>query len=134
MTVDHVKRALLLAMAIGLVPIALSYGAAPQASLPWLFGMDATGVPTRHLFRAIMGLYLALIVFWLAGALRRALRRPALWSLFVFTLGLASGRVLSLALDGWPGILLIGYMLAEIALAALAGWLLAQPSDAQDSA
>ena len=133
MTVDHVTRGLLLAMAIGLVPIAMAYGTAPQAGLPWLYRIDASGVPTRHVFRAIMGLYLALIVFWLVGGLRSALRRPALWSLFVFTFGLASGRVLSLAIDGWPGVLLFGYTLAEIALAALAGGLLAQPPDQREA-
>ncbi len=103
MTVEHIQRGLLLAMAIGLTPIALSYGAAPQASLPLLYGIDASGVPTHHVFRAIMGLYLVMVCFWLAGAMRPALRVPSLWSLFVFSLGLALGRGLSLLLDGWPG-------------------------------
>lgn len=126
MTVDAMQRGLLLAMAVGLVPIALSYGVAPRASLPFLYGIDASDIATRHVFRAIMGLYLALIVLWIAGALRRALRAPALLSLFVFTLGLALGRLLSLALDGWPGLILAGYMAAEFALAAAAGWLLSR--------
>ena len=120
------QSGLLLAMAIGLTPIALSYGAAPAASLPLLFGIDATGVETRHIFRAIMGFYLALIVFWGMGALRPVLRQPALWSLFVFTVGLSFGRGLSLVLDGWPGLLLFAYWLAEIAVAAASGWLLQQ--------
>ena len=124
MSIVRMQRGLLLAMGLGLTPVALSYGAVPQTSLPSLFGIDAANVPTRHLFRAIMGLYLALICFWIAGARQDALRRPALWSLFVFTLGLALGRSLSLILDGWPGFLLTGYMIAEVALAATAGWLL----------
>jgi len=129
MTADHMKRGLLLAMAFGLIPIALSYGVAPQASLPWLYGIDADSAPTRHIFRAIMGLYFALIVFWLAGAMRPALRLPALWSLLVFTLGLALGRGLSLLLDGWPGPLLFIYLPAEIALAASAAWLISRGGD-----
>lgn len=120
------QRGLLLAMAVGLTPIALSYGAAPRASLPWLFGIDAADVPTRHIFRAIMGLYFALIVFWLAGAMRPVLRVPALWSLFVFTLGLALGRGLSLLLDGWPGPLLFIYLPAEVAVAATSAWLISR--------
>jgi len=32
----------------------------------------------------MMGLYLTMIVFWLAGAVRPSLRMPALWSGFVF--------------------------------------------------
>ncbi|MEL6800299.1 MAG: DUF4345 domain-containing protein [Pseudomonadota bacterium] len=126
MSVDHMQRGLLLAMAVGLTPIALSYGAAPRASLPWLFGIDAADVPTRHIFRAIMGLYFALIVFWLAGAMRPVLRVPALWSLFVFTLGLALGRGLSLLLDGWPGPLLFIYLPAEVAVAATSAWLISR--------
>lgn len=129
MTVDHMQRGVLLAMAIGLTPIALSYGAAPQASLSLLYGIDAGGVPTRHVFRAIMGLYLAMICFWVAGAMRPALRMPALWSLFVFTLGLALGRGLSMLLDGWPGPLLFIYLPAEVALAAFAAWLISRNRD-----
>ncbi len=129
MTVEGMKRGLLLAMAIGLTPIALSYGAAPEASLPWLYAIDASGVPTRHIFRAIMGLYFAMIVFWVAGVLHARLRGPALWSLFVFTLGLALGRGLSLFLDGWPGPLLFAYLPAEVALAATAAWLISRNGD-----
>ena len=126
MQIACLQSGLLLAMAIGLTPIALSYGAAPSASLPWLYGIDADNLPTRHVFRAIMGLYLALICFWAAGALRPALRMPALWCLFVFTLGLALGRGLSLMVDGWPGPLLFLYLPAEIALAASSAWLLSR--------
>ncbi|MEO1797385.1 MAG: DUF4345 domain-containing protein [Pseudomonadota bacterium] len=125
------QRSLLLALAVGLTPVALSYGAAPQTSLPWLFGIDAGGVPTRHVFRAIMGLYLALICFWALGALRPTLRLPALWSLFVFTFGLAVGRLLSLILDGWPGPLLFAYVPAEFGLAASAAWLMAKDGERQ---
>lgn len=126
MLVARMQQALLLAMAVGLTPIALSYGAWPQASLPALFGIDASGIPTRHIFRAIMGLYLGLIGLWVAGAMAPALRLSALWSLFVFTLGLALGRALSLLLDGWPGPLLFAYLLVEAVLAAAAAWLIAK--------
>lgn len=133
MRIASMQRNLLLGMAIGLVPVALSYGGMPQTTLPWLYGAEADDVPTRHFFRAIMGLYLSLIVFWLAGALRPVLRVPALWSLFVFSLGLASGRALSLAVDGWPGFVLFGYLLAEIALAAAAAWLLTKAKKQPDA-
>lgn len=124
MQVAQMQRSLLLIMAIGLIPIALSYGAAPQTSLPWLFGIDADGVATRHVFRAIMGLYLAMVCFWSAGAVFLRLRLPALWSLFVFTLGIALGRGLSLLVDGWPGFILFAYLLAEVVVAAAAAWLI----------
>ncbi|MCP4306860.1 MAG: DUF4345 domain-containing protein [bacterium] len=109
--------------AVGLTPIALSYGLMPKMSLPWLFGINADAVNTRQIFRAIMGLYLALVAFWLIGALSPSLQVPALWSLVVFMIGLALGRLVSLLLDGWPHPLLFIYMILELAF-ALIGWLL----------
>jgi hypothetical protein len=129
MRIARMQSGLLLVMAVCLTPIALTYGAAPGGSLPLLFGIDASGVETRHIFRAMMGFYFALIVFWGLGALRPSLRQPALWSLFVFTVGLSFGRALSLAFDGWPGPLLFAYWLAEIAIAAASGWLLQRAPD-----
>ena len=117
------QSAFLLVTAAGLSPIALSYGFAPGVSLPWLFGIDAGDVNTRHIFRAVMGLYLALVGFWIAGAFRVDLRSSALWSLLIFMVGLALGRLLSLVVDGWPHPLLTLYMVLEFAFAGLA-WLL----------
>lgn len=132
MSVQRMQYALLLTMSVGLVPVALSYGMVPRSSLPWLFGIEADGVTTRHVFRAIMGMYLGFVGLWALGALRPALRSPALWSLFVFTSGLAIGRLLSLIVDGWPGLLLFGYMLAEFAVAAACWWLIAQAQGGPD--
>jgi hypothetical protein len=118
------RQAFLLIAAIGLVPIALSYGVAPSKSLGYLFGLSVTTVDGTHIFRAVMGLYLALACFWVAGALKPHLTRAALWSLVVFMLGLAAGRVLSLMLDGWPHLLLVVYLLLELAFGAVGVMLL----------
>ena len=67
-----------------------------------LFDIDASPVNVSHIFRAVMGLYLAVVIFWVFGAFRAPLRLPALWSLTVFMLGLAAGRLLSLLVDGMP--------------------------------
>lgn len=104
----------LMVTAIGLTPIALSYGLVPEVSLPTLFGIDASDTNTRHIFRAVMGLYLALVVFWLVGARREHLREPALWSLVVFMFGLAAGRFVSLVVDGFPHPLLFVYLVLEV--------------------
>lgn len=127
----RLQPAFLVFTAIGLTPIALSYGLMPEASLSWLYGIDASAVNLRHIFRAVMGLYLGLIVFWVAGALIPSLRTPALWSLVVFAIGLALGRVLSLALDGWPHPLLFAYTILEFGFGAVGLLLLrrgAQPA------
>lgn len=109
-------RAFLLFAAIGLTPVALSYGAMPEVSLAWLFGIDAGDVNSSHIFRAVMGLYLGMIVFWVVGAIDSRLRLAALWSLAVFMLGLAGGRILSLVLDGFPHPLLFTYLVLEVVI------------------
>lgn len=120
MSLDRAQQLFLLVFGVGLVPVALSYGAVPEHSLTRLYGLSEPDLTTRHFFRAIMGLYLGMIAFWLAGALHRGIRIAALWSVLVFVIGIASGRGLSLALDGWPGPLLIFYLIAEILLAVTA--------------
>lgn len=114
------NRLILILAAIGLVPIAMSYGLVPSKSIPYLLGFPVEGTNQTHVFRAIMGLYLANVLFWIAGALLSSLTRPALWSLFVFMGGLAAGRIVSLVMDGFPNFVLVFYLVAEIAFAALA--------------
>lgn len=124
----NLRQLFLIGTAIGLVPIALSYGLMPQQSLGQLFGLQVDSVNGFHIFRAIMGLYLALALFWVAGALRQHLRQAALQSLVVFMLGLAAGRLGSLLIDGLPNRVLIFYLLLELAF-GLAGLLLLRRPD-----
>lgn len=104
----------LILAAVGLTPIALSYGLMPEKSLPFLFDIDASSTNSSHIFRAVMGLYLGQIIFWIAGARNEALRVPALWALAVFMLGLAAGRAISFVADGMPHPLLFTYMILEV--------------------
>ena len=124
MAIDRAQRLFLLLMSFGLFPVALSYGVMQEHGLPLLYGISDPDLPTRHVFRAVMGLYLGMICFWLAGVLRPNLRIAALWTVFAFVTGIALGRVLSLILDGWPGPLLLFYLLAENVLAATTLWLI----------
>lgn len=102
-----------------MTPIAISYGAMPQTSLEYLLDLSVESTNEKHIFRAIMGLYLALAVFWLFGAFNGQLRQAALWSLVVFMLGLAAGRTLSLIMDGIPHILLLVYLMMELGFGVL---------------
>jgi hypothetical protein len=70
--------------------------------------------------RAIMGLYLAMVVVWIWGALDQQLTTPALVSCAVFMLGLAAGRILSFIVDGMPHWLLVVYAVLEILLGLVA--------------
>ncbi len=108
-----IQSIFLLLAAAGLTPIALSYGFSPVDSLSFLFGIDASSVNVSHIFRAVMGLYLALAMFWVMGAMSTEYRLPALYSLVIFMWGLAMGRLLSLLVDGMPHWLLVVYLFLE---------------------
>jgi hypothetical protein len=105
---------MLLFVAVGLIPIALGYGFMPEKSMSHLFNITVSEVNLAHILRAVMGLYLALIIFWFIGAFKVHLRQAALYSLVVFMLGLAAGRILSVIVDGIPDWLLLVYLALEL--------------------
>ncbi|MHA7816724.1 MAG: DUF4345 domain-containing protein [Pseudohaliea sp.] len=125
---DRLRRGFLLLLAIALVPVALSYGADPAKSLQRLYGITVEGTNLTHIFRAYMGLYLAASALWLAGAFDARLRRPALITAGVFMLGIAAGRLLSLAVDGMPDPKFVAYLAIELA-AGTPALLLARGAD-----
>ena len=120
MTQNTKTRAFLIFCAVGLVPIALGYGAKPSVSLDALFGITVDTVNLTHIMRAVMGLYFGMVVFWLWGAFKRSMAGPALAGCAVFMLGLAAGRILSFLLDGMPHWLLVVYAALEIVLGLIA--------------
>jgi hypothetical protein len=113
-------RAFLIFCAVGLIPIALGYGAKPSVSLDALFGISVDTTNLTHIMRAVMGLYVGMVVFWLWGAFSRPIVGPALAGCAVFMLGLAAGRILSFILDGMPHWLLVLYAGLEIVLGLIA--------------
>ncbi|MDH5563089.1 MAG: DUF4345 domain-containing protein [Nitrospirota bacterium] len=118
-----ITSAFLVFCAIGLVPIALSYGAKPSSSLSMLFSITVDTTNLTHILRALMGLYFGMVLIWIMGAVNKSLARPALVSCAVFMIGLAAGRVLSIILDGWPHWLLIVYAVLEIMVGIIAIYL-----------
>ena len=126
-TINKLQKALLILVAIGLIPIALSYGLIPDKSMSYLYEITDLQLNQIHIFRAIMCLYLALIVFWLIGAFNIRLRQAALYSLVVFMLGLAAGRILSLIVDGIPNWLLLVYLFLELGFGVI-GYILIKKS------
>ena len=108
--------AFLIFCAVGLVPIALGYGAKPSASLDALFGITVETTNLTPIMRAVMGLYLGMVVLLILGAFKPQITAPALVSSAVFMLGLAAGRILSFILDGMPHWLLVVYAGLEIVL------------------
>ena len=124
----NIRQIILLIAAIGLLPIAFSYGLMPQVSLNYLFGISVSEINEIHIFRAVMGLYVAFSLFWFAGALKIHIRQAALYSLVVFMLGLAAGRSLSMVIDGVPHWLLVVYLALEFGIGIL-GILMLKKSD-----
>ena len=94
--------------------ISLSYGIVPNTTLVYLYGIQVDSVNLSNIFRAVMGLYMAFVIFWIIGAFYNVFTIPALWSLTFFMGGLASGRFLSFIIDGVPHPLFILWMLLEI--------------------
>ena len=124
----NVRQVFLFIIAIGLLPIALSYGLIPQKSMSYLYDISISDINSIHIFRAVMCLYLALALFWIIGAFKVQVRQAALYSLIVFMFGLAVGRILSLIIDGMPHWLLGAYLVMEISFGTL-GMLLLNKSD-----
>ena len=111
------RKPYLLISAVGLLPVALSYGVVPELSLNWLFGITTELPNETHIFRAVMGLYLALVSLWALGGINERYERAAIVSEVFFMSGLALGRILSLLVDGWPHWLLVTYTVLEVILA-----------------
>ncbi len=96
------KHLHLLVAAISIILVAIAYGGMPAHILPFFFDIQPTSVDLKHVFRAMMGLYTGMAVFWLCGIVNASYWRPATLSNILFMAGLATGRILSLMVDGIP--------------------------------
>ena len=104
----------LLVVAIGVFFVSLGYGLFPYTSMQSLYEIEVGNINAANIYRGIMGLYIALSIFWIVGAFKDSLRLAALWSLTVFMTGVGLGRVLSIIIDGMPDMIFINYLIVEI--------------------
>ncbi len=104
----------LLVVAIGVFFASLGYGLFPYTSMQSLYEIEVSNINAANIYRGIMGLYIALSIFWIVGAFKDSLRLAALWSLTVFMTGVGLGRVLSIIIDGMPDMIFINYLTVEI--------------------
>src|SRR5262245_27368355 len=115
--VQDMMKLFLLVAGVFLIPVALSFGLDPAATLPKL-GMNVTveGTDETHIFRALMGLYLGMVTFCIIAGFTPEWRHVAvIWAVF-FAYSLAIGRVLSLIVDGMPSPILLFYLAVELAV------------------
>lgn len=101
-----------------LLPIAITYGIAPNFTLPYFFDFKIETTDLKNIFRAIMGLYLSMIILWIIGIFKRHYWLMATVTNVLFMSGLGLGRLISLALDGTPSLKSFIGMLLEFLLAA----------------
>ena len=113
----------LLLIAPGVLAVSLSYGLYPEITLRYLYNIEVNSTNLANIFRAIMGLYIALSFFWVAGAFKKSMRLAALWSMTIFMTGIALGRILSIIIDGFPYPIFLFYTGIEI-FSALIGFYL----------
>ena len=104
----------LLLIAPGVLAVSLTYGLYPEITLKYLYDIEVNSANLANIFRAIMGLYIALSIFWVAGAFKKSLRLAALWSMTIFMTGIALGRILSIIIDGFPYPIFLFYTGIEI--------------------
>jgi hypothetical protein len=123
----NLKKNFLIFAFVAVTPIALAYGVSPNWFATTFLGIEVLDTNIAHILRAIMGLYLALGLFWLFAAFTPAYRNAALLTVVVFTAGLAIGRIISYFADGRPQPLLILYIGLELALVPIAYWVFRLP-------
>ena len=104
----------LLFIAAGVFPVSLLYGANPISSMPFFYGIEIININMLNILRGIMGLYIALCIFWCIGALYNSLKLSALWSCAIFMLGIGFGRIISISVDGMPSYVFVFYLIFEI--------------------
>ncbi len=101
-----------------IVPVALTYGLMPSGFLENIFNFKYENTELAGIFRALMGLYIAMAIFWMLGIYKPKFWEAATLSNVLFMCGLAVGRFVSIFLDGMPSPVFLAGLIVEILLAA----------------
>ena len=112
----------LVLVAIGLIPLGVTYGAHPAFNLlpiSFLDEVEINSIDHANIFSGIMGLYVTMAIFWILGALKKSLTIPALWSLVIFMTGIGAGRAISMIADGMPSGPYLLFLLLEVIFALI---------------
>ena len=112
----------LVLVAIGLIPLGITYGAHPSLNflpISFLDKVEINSVDHANIFSGIMGLYITMALFWILGAFNKSLTIPALWSLIIFMTGIGAGRAISLVTDGIPSNPYLLFLFCEVIFASI---------------
>lgn len=110
------KNLHLLLSVIIITPVALVYGLQPSVILPELFDFKVTTINLANIFRALMGLYISMSCFWAIAIIKPKFWITATITNILFMGGLATGRLVSLVVDGTPSIYFLIGLILELAL------------------
>ena len=100
-----------------IVPVALSYGLMPDGFLENIFHFKFESIDLSGIFRALMGLYIGMSIFWLTGIIKPKFWTAATISNVLFMAGLAFGRIISILFDGPSSTIFLVGLIVEILLA-----------------
>jgi Domain of unknown function (DUF4345) len=115
----NMMKIFLLAAGVFLIPVALTYGVDPAATLPKFMNITVEGTDQPHIFRALSCLYLGMVTFCIIAAFTPEWQRVAvIWAVF-FALSLAIGRIISIIVDGVPSGILIFFLAVELIVGTL---------------
>ena len=96
----------------------LVYGFHPSYVMPLLLDFEVEALALKNIFRAIMGIYIGLGIYWLMGALHPALWKSATLCNVLFMGGIALGRLISLVCDGFS----LSFFIAMVLELIFLGW------------
>ena len=117
---DFIHKIHLIISVLIVVPVSIFYGFDPDSQ----FDIHLNTIDEHNFFKAIMGLYLGFSTLWILGIFKPTYLKTAILTNMFFMLGLGSGRVLSLFLDGTPTFGYIFGTIAELFLGFYSFWLL----------
>jgi len=122
-----IKKVFLIFTFFTVAIIALLYGVSPQWFAETFLGVTDLDLNIAHILRAVMGLYIALGLFWLVAAFSDKYRNTAVLTTVLFAGGLVTGRIISFFADGQPSPLLMLYIVMEFLLVPIAIWIFRLP-------
>ncbi|PDS23676.1 DUF4345 domain-containing protein [Flavobacterium branchiophilum] len=105
----------LILSSLTVIGVGLAYGISPNKILPIFFDFKVESADLNNVFRAVMGLYLGLAIYWIVAIFKVEHWRNATLISTIFMGSLAIGRIISILIDGIPSFpFLIGKFLNYI--------------------
>lgn len=117
---DVINKIHLIISVLIVVSVSFLYGFNPDLQ----FDIHLNTIDEHNFFKAIMGLYLGFSILWVLGIFKTNYLKIALVTNIIFMLGLGSGRMLSLVLDGTPTFWYVFGTFAELFLGFYGFWVL----------